>query len=39
MYIKAPENRQSLTILETVSAAGHALPPFLIIQGKLHMEN
>jgi len=39
MYIEAPENRQSLTILETISAAGLSIPPFLIIQGKLHMEN
>jgi hypothetical protein len=39
MYIEAPENRQSLTILETISAAGLSIPPFLIIQGKLHMES
>ena len=39
MYIEAPKNCQSLTILKTISAASLSIPPFLIIQGKLHMEN
>jgi len=39
MYIETPGNRQSLTIVETISATGVALPPFLIVKGKLHMES
>jgi hypothetical protein len=39
-YSISPENRKSLTIIESVNAAGHKLiPPVLIIQEQRLMQN
>jgi hypothetical protein len=35
----SPENRRSLTIIETVSATGQYIPPIVIIEGKHFMES
>jgi hypothetical protein len=39
VYTTSPENRRSISIIETISAAGKTIPPVLIIQAKLHMES
>ena len=39
LYTPSPENRLSITILETVSAVGRTIPPVLIIPGKIHMDS
>jgi hypothetical protein len=39
LYTPSPENRSSITVIETVSALGKAIPPVLIVQGKKHMES
>ena len=39
MYTGIPENRKSLTIIESVSANGQAIPPVVIVPGWKHMEN
>lgn len=39
MYTASPEDRKSVTIIESISADGKALPPTIIIQGKQHMES
>ncbi|KFZ23918.1 hypothetical protein V502_01603 [Pseudogymnoascus sp. VKM F-4520 (FW-2644)] len=39
LYTPSPENRTSITILETVSAVGGTIPPVLIIPGKIHMNS
>jgi hypothetical protein len=39
MYTGIPENRKSLTIIESVSANGRAIPPTVIVPGWKHMEN
>ena len=39
LYTPSPENRTSITILETVSAIGGVIPPVLIIPGKIHMDS
>jgi hypothetical protein len=33
------ENRKSLTIIETICAAGTSIPPIVIVQGRQHMES
>ena len=38
MYIGVPENRFSLTIVESISADGKAIPPLIIIPGVLIIE-
>lgn len=39
-YIESPENRKSITIIETVIADGREpLPPFIITPGKHIMDN
>ena len=38
MYVGVPENRLSLTIVESISADGKAIPPLIIIPGVLIME-
>jgi hypothetical protein len=38
VYIASPENRKSLTIVETISANGSSIPPVVIVQGKHHMK-
>lgn len=35
----SPENRRSLTIIETISATGRYLPPIVIVQGKHLMDS
>lgn len=30
-------NRELVTVIETVSASGHVLPPFIIFKGKTHI--
>jgi hypothetical protein len=37
MYIPSPENRKSLTIIETICASGYAIPPYIILEGKRQM--
>ncbi|KFY20625.1 hypothetical protein V493_07644 [Pseudogymnoascus sp. VKM F-4281 (FW-2241)] len=39
LYTPSPENRTSITILETVSAVGKVIPPVLVIPGKIHMDS
>ena len=39
LYTPSPENRTSITIIETVSASGKVIPPVLILEGKKHMES
>ena len=36
-YLGIPENRESCTAIECVSAGGDYLPAFFIMAGKLHM--
>jgi hypothetical protein len=36
-YFSMPENRESATAIEAISAGGHYLPAFLILSGQLHM--
>ena len=37
MYFASPENRKSLTIIETISGSGDFLPPYIILEGKRQM--
>src|SRR6202161_3758101 len=39
MYVGVPENRLSLTIIESVSADGKAIPPIVIVPGETIMES
>jgi hypothetical protein len=39
LYTPSPENRTSITILETVSAVGKVIAPVLVIPGKIHMDS
>ncbi|KFZ23545.1 hypothetical protein V502_01970 [Pseudogymnoascus sp. VKM F-4520 (FW-2644)] len=39
LYTPSPENRLSITILETVSANGGTIPPVLVVPGKIHMDS
>jgi hypothetical protein len=39
MYIGVPENRLSLTVVESISADGIAIPPLIIVPGILIMES
>jgi hypothetical protein len=39
MYTGIPENRKSLTIIESISANGRAIPPVVIVPGWKYMEN
>jgi hypothetical protein len=43
VYLADPDNRESLTTIETVCANGSAIPPFLILKGEVlqeeHFEN
>ena len=39
LYTPSPENRLSITILETVSTVGEVIPPVLVIPGKIHMDS
>jgi hypothetical protein len=34
MYVKVPENRLSLTVIESISADGKSIPPLVIVPGK-----
>jgi hypothetical protein len=36
-YFGIPENRESATAIEAISAGGHYIPAFLILSGQLHM--
>jgi hypothetical protein len=36
-YFSLPENRESATAIEAISAAGHHIPAFLILSGITHM--
>lgn len=36
-YFAIPENRESVTAIEAISAAGRAIPLFLILTGKVHI--
>jgi hypothetical protein len=37
MYFASPENRKSLTMIETISGSGDFLPPYIILEGKRQM--
>ena len=39
LYTPSPENRMSITILETVSAVGKVIPPVLVVPAKIHMDS
>ena len=39
LYTPSPENRTSITVIETVSAIRKVIPPVLIIKGKKHIES
>jgi hypothetical protein len=39
MYVGIPENRMSLTVIESISADGKAIPPVVIVPGKNIMVN
>jgi hypothetical protein len=39
MYIRVPENRLSLTVIESISADGKAIPPLIIVPSILIMES
>ncbi|KFY20161.1 hypothetical protein V493_07734, partial [Pseudogymnoascus sp. VKM F-4281 (FW-2241)] len=39
LYTPSPENRLSVTVLETVSAVGGSIPPVLVLPGKIHMDS
>jgi hypothetical protein len=34
MYVKAPENRLSVTVVKSISADGKAIPPLVIVPGR-----
>jgi hypothetical protein len=34
MYVKVPENRLFVTVVESISADGKAIPPLVIVPGK-----
>jgi DDE superfamily endonuclease/Tc5 transposase-like DNA-binding protein len=36
-YFAIPENRESATAIEAISAGGHYIPAFLILSGQMHM--
>ena len=38
IYLADPDNRESLTIIETVSARGEVIALFLILKGKILLE-
>jgi hypothetical protein len=39
MFFDSPENRKSNTIIESVSAVGDTIPPYIIINGRRRMDN
>ena len=39
VYTASPEDRRTITVIETICAAGSVIPPILIIPAKLHMES
>jgi hypothetical protein len=39
LYTMSPENRVSITVIETVSSTGATIAPVLILPGKMHMES
>jgi hypothetical protein len=39
LYTPSPENRTSITVIETVSTTGITIPPVLVIPGKIHMDS
>jgi len=40
LYSISPEDRQSITIIEDISATGYNdIPPFIIVQGQYHMKS
>ena len=38
VYLADPDNRESLTVIETVSAGGEAIALFLILKGEILLE-
>jgi hypothetical protein len=34
MYVRVPENRLSLTVIESISADSKSIPPLVIVPGK-----
>ncbi|KAM4067405.1 Tc5 transposase DNA-binding domain-containing protein [Hirsutella rhossiliensis] len=38
-YFGIPENRESATDIEAISAGGACIPPFLILSGQMHMSS
>ena len=39
LYTPSPENRTSITVIETVSATGKVIPLVLVVPGKIHMDS
>jgi hypothetical protein len=39
MYVGVPENRLSLTVVESISANGKSIPPLVIVPGQMIMES
>ena len=39
MYVGVPENRLSLTVIESISADGKSIPPLVILPGAMIMES
>lgn len=39
LYTSSPENRLSITVIETINAAGSYIPPFIILPGQKLMDN
>ena len=39
LYTSSPENRVSITVIETINAAGNYQPPFIILPGQKLMDN
>jgi hypothetical protein len=39
MFYDSPENRKLNTIIESISAVGETIPPYIIINGRRKMDN
>jgi len=39
LYVASAEDQKSIMMLETIVANGTTIPPIIIIQGQMHMEN
>jgi len=39
LFFDSPENRKMNTVIESISAVGETIPPYIIINGKRRMDN